>query len=302
MKICLLALLFVVSSSQCWGWGTKGHETVETAAVKLLPESNLSKVLKTNIKAVRFLSMAPDLSWKHGEHPHHLEGEAHFFNFDFYSPRGGPLHPDINFYIDREGDPKAIVKAGTAPWRIEQITAVMVQVLKQPRVSEKQVVQIASALGHYVGDLGNPLHVAADYDGVGIGRPGLHKFFETETVESMPTQDLVVAVARAAGGILERMPDQVSVIGTSFTLAMAANENTKVVLADAKRLGLTPALQTKFKPIIINSMALSAAVLAKLWNAAYVAAGSPTIATSDLGQIPVPEWVPITYIRGVKPE
>ena len=302
MKICLLAVFFAISSSQCWGWGTKGHETVETAAVKLLPESNLSQVLKANIKAVRFLSMAPDLSWKHGEHPHKIEGEAHFFNFDFYSPKGAALNPDINYYVDRAGDPKVILKAGTAPWRIEQITAVMVSVLKAPRVSEKQVIQIASALGHYVGDLGNPLHVAADYDGVAIGRPGLHKFFETETVESMPSQDLVVAVARVAGGILERMPDQVSPVGASFALATAANENTKIVFADAKKLGLTPTLQTKFKPIIVNSMALSAAVLAKLWNAAYVAAGSPKIATADLGKIPVPEWVPITYIRGVKPE
>ena len=72
--------LLVTFSIQSWGWGKKGHETVDEVAAHLLPRSSFSQLLLNNINAVKFLAMVPDMNWKHGANAHPLEGQAHFFS------------------------------------------------------------------------------------------------------------------------------------------------------------------------------------------------------------------------------
>jgi hypothetical protein len=298
LKTTLIASIFVFSCHS-FGWGTKGHETIEEVAIELMPANNLSRLLKHNLQEVKFLSMVPDLDWKHGHGYNPLEAQAHFFQIDFYD-HGGRLQSDITAYIDRAGGPHTILKQGTAPWRVEQMSWLLVQTMKMKRLSPLEVLQIAATLGHYVGDVGNPLHVATDFDGIQIGQKGLHKFFETETVDEMPDERLLSAVDRAARPLLRELPNALRPIAGAFALAKTADFYSDKILKSAKRLGLTSELKVELKPIIVLTLAQSAAVLAKIWTQAYVLAGSPEFETENLGKVPVPQWVPITYIPGIK--
>ena len=291
--------LSVTMTSQGWAWGTKGHTTIETVAVSILPDSPLSHLLKNNINSVRFLAMTPDLQWKHGPHAQPLEGQAHFFQMEYYSPHGEPLNPDINFYLQKSGGLPALLKQGTAPWRMEQMAQLLIKVLRKPQVGPVEVVQVAATLGHYVGDLGNPLHVDADYDGAGIGQTGLHSFFESLSVNAYPDQELFPAVTNAANIMAARLPNIIPPISVAFNLARAASRQAPDVLDNAKALGQTQDLQSRFRPIIVTTLAMSSAMLAKLWNEAYVVAGSPQLDTHNFGRVAVPDWVPVSYLPAI---
>jgi hypothetical protein len=297
-----LSFFLLITSSYGLAWGTKGHETIEIVAAHLMPQNPLSELLRRNMESVKFLSMTPDLAWKHGPVPHPLEAGAHFFDFDFYSPRGGDLNPNISFYLERAGKPEVLAAKGTGPWRMEQMTVLLIQTLKKPRVGAREIIQVAATLGHYVGDMGNPLHVATDFNGAQIGERGLHAFFESDTVDTISFDVLVPEVTKEALLVLNRIPNAIRPVIGGFKLAEAAHAQSAIVLRDAKELGMTAEAQERFKPIIVKTLSLSAAVLAKIWNNAYELAGSPNIPTDEVGSVPVPDWVPVDYIPGLKAE
>jgi hypothetical protein len=296
-----LAAFFVMAISlNGWAWGTKGHQTIETVAVQLLPDSSFTQLLKTNIRGVQYLAMTPDLTWKHGNNPHPLEGEAHFFQINAFLLDQGALNPNLDFYVDKMGS-ALVIKNGTAPWRVQQLSLLLVQALKSPSLNPLQILQIAATLGHYVGDVGNPLHVSADYDGVGVGQKGLHSFFESDTVNLMDTQKLLSAVNSTTLQILAKMPSNLTPLDGSFNLARSGVQQGDILLGEAKSLGLTPALQQQIQPMIVSTLSMSTAVLTKLWLEAYQMAGSPNIPVTDLGRVPDPDWIPVNYIKGVSP-
>ena len=104
---------------------------------------------------------------------------------DAYAPRGGQIPKDIDALIKKFGTKNVLIN-GTAPWRMQQMAILLVTTLKRKDVSPVEVLQVAATLGHYVGDLGNPLHVTKDYDGQSIGENGLHSFFEGTSVNAIP--------------------------------------------------------------------------------------------------------------------
>ena len=295
---CLIVFCSSILSNTSWGWGQRGHETVEEVALKLLPRNSFSELMLHNIDQVKFLAMVPDEEWKHGSKiPHPLEGQAHFFAFDFYSPRGGTIPTSINEFVQRYGH-AAVLTNGTAPWRVQQMAVLLVNLLKEPKVPVKEVLTIAAILGHYVGDVGNPLHVSMDWDGQQIGRPGLHSFFETQTVDDMSDAELLPAVYKTAASMLHSIPNNIHPIDGAMGLAREGHVESIPLLAEAKKSGLNSELETAFHPIIIKTLANSTAMLAKIWNEAYVLAGSPVFETGSVGKVDVPKYVELNYISG----
>ena len=70
------------------------------------------------------------------------------------------------------------------------------------------------------------------------------------------------------------------------------------VISKAKKLGKTPEYSEAMIPTIEFALAVSTAMLAKIWNEAYVLAGSPELKVDDQGRVPIPAWVPIRlYVR-----
>lgn len=111
--------------------------------------------------------------------------------------------PDI---CARTGSPQEFfLRTGSAPWRVGQFYHLLVSLLRQisPKGSQMNSTQIqqvdqaliaAGLMSHFVGDLAQPLHTTADFDGYRVGQGGLHSFFESELVDAAD-QDLSLAAA-----------------------------------------------------------------------------------------------------------
>ncbi len=294
VTLCLIA----TSSSVSWGWGRTGHEVVEVVAAQIMPPSPLGKLLKSNLTNIQQISMVPDIYWKHGtSQPNKTEAQAHFFNFDFYHPAGATPNLNIGYYIQKFGI-QEIMKHGSAPWRMGQITNALVRAMKRPQVSPDEVIQMASALGHYVGDLGNPLHCTSDYDGVAAGVKGLHSFFETKTVNEYFTEaQLREFVTQEALPMLRSIPDDLAPIEEGLEMAVTAPSRAEDLLTLAAKLKLTAELSERSKPMIVKTIATSSAILAKIWNEAWVLAGQPDFNTAHIERVKFPEWVPVNYLN-----
>lgn len=163
-------------------------------------------------------------------------------------------------------------------------------------------------IGHFVGDASMPYHVTADHDGYGAGHGGIHWFYEDGNVneqdESMETK--VIEMAKkfqtmtkskdkaekdqvkflTAKNKIEQMREltilssndiqaisEIDKTTTPSEKASAENNNTKKP-AQRQSPSMTAA---EYQPYIIKHMARSAALLAAMWDDAYVQVGRPDL-------------------------
>jgi hypothetical protein len=303
MSVCRIILSIVVVvccfTDRSWGWGKEGHQAASIVAIRLMPPSPIKELLAKNVNGMRYLSFVPDMPWKHGgTNPHPLEGHTHFFNIDFYGSQSAAIPRDFKQLYLLHGRAK-VVKNGTTPFRIQQIANYLVKAMKDPNPSAIEIIQLAGVLSHYVADIGNPLHVVTDYNGNGVGAPGLHSFFETKTVVEMNFNELLGDVRKEAMPLLPKIPNNLKPVDVSIFVALSANKESAALFASAKKWGLSPMLQRTARPVIARTLGLSSAVLAKIWHAAWVAAGAPNLPIKDHGMIDTPDWIPVRYLNGL---
>ena len=182
-------------------------------------------------------------------------------------------------------------------------------------------------LGHFVGDSSQPFHVTVDHDGYFAGHGGIHWFYEDGNMdaqdESVETQ--LIQVARqlqamvnskdkteknqvkflTAKNKIEQMRQltmlssndipallQIDQLTKPSELASPQNNNTR---KPAQRL--TPdETAAAYLPYITKHMGRSAALLAAMWDEAYVKAGRPDLSAYRSFRYPLsPEFVPPDY-------
>lgn len=171
--------------------------------------------------------------------------------------------------------------------------------------------------GHFAGDLSQPFHGTVDYDGYGAGHGGIHGYYE-ENVVSAFDADLIPRIAAEANrlrkgkekfltekDVFERgrelsrisLPD-IALIYKADKLAVKSTEKEEKGMSIRKAAERVP-LKTTFKtfePLVIKEMGRGAALLALLWDEAYVAAGEPDLeAVKSYWFPPTPEFIPVDY-------
>lgn len=184
-------------------------------------------------------------------------------------------------------------------------------------------------MGHFVGDAGQPFHGTTDYDGYAVGHGGIHSYFEDQGV-SVLGADLEVRVIDAGKKLQEAAASKEKELKKTFQFLTAKNtiekmralselsfDEIKTILAvdpikkpseDKKEKGMslrTPAerediktVAAKLDPIIVQEMARSAALLANLWDEAYVKVGKPKLTAYKSYRYPfTPEFVAPDYFE-----
>lgn len=174
-------------------------------------------------------------------------------------------------------------------------------------------------MGHFVGDASQPFHSTDDYDGFSKGHGGIHSYYE-ESVVAVLDQDLQSKIVREAKKIIssskkEKFLTEKTVLEKMRALSVLSFADIDAVLkADLlknpsitkEEHGMkirTPAVREpiektikKFEPLIIKHMARSAALLATLWEQAYVEVGSPQLSGYRSFKYPFqPEFVVPDY-------
>jgi len=204
-----------------------------------------------------------------------------------------------------------------------------------PRESDLHAaVILAGTLAHFVGDQGQPYHPTADYDGWVTGNGGIHGYFESRVVRALdeglntdvwtlagrpafqeqvwenvgaeldpPAGVAQVLINMAADAVrhkerVRQIDDQVALLARSEPLEWGdypwrhpGQRFEEAKRAPADRAEVTEA----FRPLIVERLATSAVVLARLWVYAWQAAGEPYLGDQTAVSLPYPHQPPFIW-------
>ncbi len=283
-------------SAKAFAWGAKGHQIVNQAAADLMT-TDAASFFQRNKEALAHMSTVPDFAWKK-KGTYQQERALHFFQWDRYGK--SPMAKSLAQF----GAPEALKSLGKdfvhengyAVWRIGQIYGKMVSELNVK--NWVGVLQMAGVMGHYMGDLAQPMHMTSDYDGQSIGRRGVHSYFETALVEPISGVTLHRDAVSDGSTIRQALDKAVPYSSGNSSLkaqavalqqGIASYDNLDEVLAEFSENSQDDvALRAHFAP----RMGGGAAALGKLWDMAVQESGISAFPNQDI-KAPVPEWFPL---------
>lgn len=290
-----MALCFCAAST-AFGWGQDGHRLINKAAADLM-ETGAADFFRENAEGLALTATTPDVKWK-DRATHAAEAPTHFFQWDVY--KNSILSQTIDRVVLSQAmsslGGEFVKKNGSAVWRVDQIFRRLVNALKSQKWGT--ALQMAGVMGHYVGDLSQPMHDTKDYDGQSIGRRGIHRYFETTLVDKTDQTALHSSVVDAGGPMRQELD------GAAFR---SADQGSKVVRMLSVREGKAgfgeldeildhfrgdepndSALMDFFAP----RMGSGAATLARIWDMAVQESGTSDWPTSKI-DIDHPQWFPV---------
>ena len=298
--VCLFSLAVVTVfpiHSKAHGWGDRGHRVVNLAAIDLM-SSPAAAFFKANKDNLARLSLTPDQGWKQSNYQQ--ERPMHFFQWDQYresalgSTGGGFETLNLAAVIHQIGD-DFVKENGSAVWRSADIYAKLVTALRAQDWGK--ALQMAGVLGHYIGDLSQPMHVTADYDGQSINRSGVHKYFEITLMDTEQEANLVNASVTTGGTLRHGQENGHNPATTSSAVmirTMAFSEG-KRALDDLEPLlalfGRNSQDDNGLKRYFAPRMGSSASTLAQVWDKAVLEAGVTAAALPRTAlQVRDPAW------------
>ena len=285
-----------LNSSPCFAWGSKGHFIVNEAAAELT-SSPAAEFFKDNKQTLGKFANTPDGLWKRPG-VYEKERGTHFFHWDVYKKSnllGSFDELTLSSVINKKG--MAFVdENGSAMFRVAGIYRRLVTALQKKKWEE--AIQMAGVLGHYIGDISQPMHVSSDYDGQSIKRPGVHKYFESTLVETVPhdrlTGEVIEDGEKRKSGLARRRGGRPGE-GAAKALAMHEGEVSFGELAavldhfDASGSQDDRGLKTYFAP----RMGFAAAVLAAIWDMAVEESGATSGFPMKALEVEEPKWFPL---------
>ena len=234
-----------------FAWGAYAHQQIEATAVRLLAGRGhpLARLLSPNLETLKRLSVAPDADWSRGRGGG-LERTLHFFEVDAFVdaerdpssvlslPSGDYLSVQPRYrelLLENEtkvrdaspGRPLTPEAHGTAPWRVLQLYDLAVDALRNQDAAKALL--YLGALGHYAGDLSEPLRIVMDRDGERYGEPaaGIFDAFEDGIFEA--------AAGREGRSKRRRKPGAARVYDTTATEAQVQQETVQALQASGLR-------------------------------------------------------------------
>ncbi len=327
-RFALLSLLFFGFSNVVFGWGERGHHVLCEVATRLVTNPDLAQFLQGRGHQAGHVCNIPDINWrslptqtKAGENSHFMDPENLGYAIDTVPVNLGDIATAKN--LSKE---QVAIDLGSLWWRADQFwrraktAAEAAKLAPLPTSSQQQdnanpynqaVYNFFTDLylmGHFAGDASMPYHNTADYDGWAKGRGGIHSFYESASVSALGL-DLVDDVFKAAepmraqAGPWTNAVDKIRAVSIKAMAEMATLDSLDVILAPsveatktyAKRPSAADAAK-HFRPLIVEQLARSAALLAEMWDAAYEAGGKPNLKAYRSYRYPLaPDYVPIDY-------
>ncbi|MGE4108133.1 MAG: hypothetical protein AB7F66_13035 [Bacteriovoracia bacterium] len=275
-----------------FGWGHVGHQIVAETGSQLA-----NQFWSSNAGNLGVLTNVPDNTWKSGRNSS-IEKPTHYFEPDSYFDNPADFTKFPRRYEDAVAayGQKTLVEYGTAVWRIQQFYTLAVNAAKSGDF--KTAVEMAGAMSHYVGDLAQPLHTTENYDGQKTGNKGIHKFFETDNLETVDFNDLKAEVLKRATKLLgdAKFTSQFQTGKTldhAFVEVNRAYQYKDQVIGIDLKLGRSGDGATQQLDLAMDRMADGAATLAmflrRAWKEADLQDQAMVIRTST------PSWVAPRY-------
>lgn len=257
-----LASIAFGSASQALAWGKNGHSIVCQTAAYLVASEPKAEFLKNHGYDLGYYCNVPDLVWK-SPATYGVEWTNHFmdmeiFDRNFQKPATEKTQPEEAFKMDRLAFnakfPDVKDEAGRAFWRIRELetelgktaeTLMKKDLTKEARhKAQADWLVLAGVIGHYVGDLAQPLHVTENYDGQMSEQKGIHSFYEEALVDELffsksgaNLTDRVQRLAAAKWPVYRKQAEKKSTQQLMEDLAKASNKALAGVLKTDKKIG-----------------------------------------------------------------
>ena len=279
-----IVLTSLITSTTCFAWGKRGHETVGSLAAQLLAKQTINgRFLLHHSFDMGYYNNAPDIVWKSTDEVYKKEWTQHFIDFEAFDKEFKSRNIENGWSPDRKAFfEKFPIKNndGRAFWRIQEFYQKLEEISKKLgnkklKREDRQTLQLnwivtAGLMGHYFADLSQPLHVTENYDGRSTGQKGIHHWFEESMVDELyPT--ITNEVYQKA---IQRWPQfQKDAQGkTPFQLAIElardSQKHISKVLEMDQQIGRRSVAiaAEKNKALLIDRLSTGVLYLAYVWN------------------------------------
>ena len=282
LRYFFVALFLLEPFSSAFGWGPKGHEFVNKAAIGKAPRGSegfpsFFKTQESNLWII-FMALEPDRWRESGEAElKAAESPNHFLDLE--------LLKGVDPAADRMAAIERYAANGNKPWEVGYLPYVILETFEKLKISfrtyrsakaaglntlsvERNVVYDAGLLGHYVADGSVPLHVTIKYNGWKGDNPngyrtekGLHDKFENEFVEKFVTLAPVQAIVTAPRVLDDPPRAVIDYLRKSFSLVEA--------IYQLEKRGELDHLSDSTKSFVVKRLAVGSQMLLDLWWTAW---------------------------------
>jgi hypothetical protein len=268
-------------------WGRRGHSIVNTTAAYLLEEDQKGDFFGMHSFDLAYYGNVPDIVWK-APATYDQESKQHYMDkeiFDRAFEERKALATDQDPLALSRGDfekkyPQVPVHAGRSFWRIREFEEGLEQTAVQLRgtslsheerfAQQGQWLLLAGLIGHYVGDLTQPLHVTENFDGAQSGQKGVHAYFEEQVVDALypDIEKNVMDEARKEWPQFKKYHQKFSTLQLLEELQKNSHEDLKNVLALDKKIGRKDlkASARAYRELIQKRLVLGGLYLAEIWH------------------------------------
>ncbi len=280
-KLMLVFISFLIFSAPvtAFAWEKHGHSLICEAAAYAL--SDKTPFLKSASFDLGYYCNVPDLIWKR-EKTYKMERDEHFVDLEIFKRVMGDkpewLKDRKEFFKKYPG----AKDAGSTFWRISEMCVELgkarlkIEGTVSMRIPEKVFqnmisswLTIAGTMGHYVGDLAQPLHTTENYDGQFSDQKGVHAYYENDqTNEIYP--ELTSAVFNRVNLEFKEIKnkEKLDCFDLARELADISHQEVPALLESDKKLGRADVKKAAVanQPAIIKQMSRGAVYLAVIWD------------------------------------
>ena len=277
-----LVILVLILSPILSGWGYEGHRRINYLASHQL-KGPFGRFLMKHSDELKLYGPVPDYDkYMDRSRYHH-----HFIDADYYDVFPFDEIPrDRKQFYDKYGE-DIIKKMGDAPWYIDKLCNRIIYLMKNNRLEE--ALFNMGELGHYIGDLHQPLHVIQNYNGKETGNYGVHFRWEVRLIDEYIRRIQPV-------GEIEKITDPISfafkIVKESFQLheqILLADSKARKILSEeeAKQLRSYDILEfekpyldilySETKDLMYDRLGRAAIRLASIWQYCWEQAGKPNL-------------------------
>ena len=313
----MISLSYPVTSL---AWGKRGHALVCQTAAYLNATDAQTEFLKSSSFDLGYYCNAPDLVWK-APATYKQEWFNHFMDMERFDRAFRSSAVKNPFELDRAAFDAAFTQVkesdGRAFWRIrefEQIIDASTLSLRGHDLAEAQRqelqlkwITVSGLMGHYVGDLSQPLHVTENYDGAATGQKGIHHFYEEVLVDELFSNDRGNIEADVERGARQQWPafhranQGKTTLQILMSLADESNRLIPVVLKLDRKMGRKNIAQAARanRPTLLLSLIRGSLAQAEImsrhlgWKFSYAGHGDAFT--------PAPTFIPIPLSTRTQP-
>jgi hypothetical protein len=311
----LFVLLTAFSSGQLFAWGGRGHHSLCVAATRLVKNEDLKALLSSRANMIGHLCNVPDIYWKSlPQEQQKLGNPTHYMEPDMVGLEMQNLPTAIAEVLALKPNEEDLFgKIGSGWWRAEQFFKLSKEAASRAAESplpgpkdlqnwehpyNKAVFEMISSMGlmgHFVGDLSQPLHNSANYDGWDNGHGGIHSYYETQVLDAFKLDLDYLIFQRALKkqkkhkslalvSVLDRLKElsiwsngQVSALykADKVLRPSTGGGSSGAPRVPAQRVEAEKSLP-RFRELILDQLSESSLVLAEFWDEAYASNATKT--------------------------